>query len=97
MSGRRAHRAARTSRRHRIEFQPILRLVGGRSPALLARSAGARPLGSTAERAEVMLEDAPAAIGEETAIDLVCVRTRADRRTRATGDPTCRSTSTARR
>ena len=58
----------------RIEFQPILKLVGEEVQLYSLEALARGPVGSTAERAEVMFEYARR-MGEEVTIDLLCIRT----------------------
>jgi len=57
----------------RVEFQPILRLLGGEVQLYSLEALARGPQGSTVERAEVMFEYARR-MGEESLIDLICIR-----------------------
>ena len=56
----------------RVEFQPILRLVGDEVQLYSLEALARGPQGSTLERAEVMFEYARR-MGEETLVDLLCI------------------------
>ncbi|HEV8241058.1 MAG TPA: EAL domain-containing protein [Thermoanaerobaculia bacterium] len=57
----------------RIEFQPILRLVGDEVQLYSLEALARGPQGATLERAEVMFEYARR-MGEEMLVDLLCIR-----------------------